>query len=180
MVLFVGDQQSYFSSTLLSEIDSIETLQAAGNSIAKSTKKITASNLKFRVLKTDDDIIYSDLIFRERFHYVESKSNIVWKIHPDILNIQGLSCQKATTQYGGRNWTAWFASSIPIFDGPYKFSGLPGLIVQIHDGSNYFIFNLINFKPAIGNIDLIRMTNSTEISRNKYFEVRKKFRENPF
>jgi GLPGLI family protein len=44
--------------------------------------------------------------------------------------------QKATTEFGGRKWTAWFCEEIPLSDGPYKFKGLPGLIVKISDADN--------------------------------------------
>lgn len=39
--------------------------------------------------------------------------------------------QKAETNFAGRKWIAWFTSDIPFQDGPYKFHGLPGLIVKI-------------------------------------------------
>ena len=37
--------------------------------------------------------------------------------------------QKATTEFGGRQWTVWFTEAIPFPDSTYKFSGL-GLIVK--------------------------------------------------
>ncbi|MGV4529341.1 GLPGLI family protein [Ornithobacterium rhinotracheale] len=47
--------------------------------------------------------------------------------------ILGYAVQKATTQYGGRNWVAWFAKDIPFAYGPYIFGGLPGLILEVYD-----------------------------------------------
>ena len=61
-----------------------------------------------------------------------------WKISEEKQKIGEYNTQKATTEYGGRTWTAWFSSDLPFQDGPYKFSGLPGLIVKIEDaGKNY-------------------------------------------
>lgn len=61
-----------------------------------------------------------------------------WKISTDKQKIGTYNTQKATTEFGGRKWTAWFTSEIPFQDGPYKFYGLPGLIVKIEDeGKNY-------------------------------------------
>lgn len=51
--------------------------------------------------------------------------------------------QKATTQFGGRNWIAWFTKEIPISEGPYKFRGLPGMIFHIYDDKANFEFKLV-------------------------------------
>lgn len=56
-----------------------------------------------------------------------------WKILPEKQKIGAYNAQKATASYGGREWVAWFTTEIPFQDGPYKFYGLPGLIVQIED-----------------------------------------------
>ncbi len=69
-----------------------------------------------------------------------------WKLSIDSATIGNLKCQKATVNYGGRIWEAWFAKNIVIQDGPYIFHGLPGLIVKISDSSNDFKFNLVSYK----------------------------------
>src|SRR5690606_10669622 len=51
--------------------------------------------------------------------------------------------QKATCDFGGRKWTAWFNTEIPLNEGPYKFHGLPGLIFEVSDSQNQFVFKLI-------------------------------------
>lgn len=56
-----------------------------------------------------------------------------WKITNQKANILGYSVTSAEINFGGRNWIAWFALEIPIQDGPYKFNGLPGLILKIED-----------------------------------------------
>jgi len=61
-----------------------------------------------------------------------------WKIGTEKMKIGSYNTQKATTDFGGRKWTAWFTADLPLQDGPYKFHGLPGLIVKIEDeGKNY-------------------------------------------
>ncbi|MFW2135930.1 GLPGLI family protein [Chryseobacterium sp. TY4] len=57
-------------------------------------------------------------------------------------------CQKARTDVAGRKWTACFTSSIPLQDGPYKFRGLPGVIVKITKHNESIAFEL----KAIQNI----------------------------
>ena len=56
-----------------------------------------------------------------------------WKILKDTLNFSGIHAQKATANYKGRNWIAWFAPELPFTNGPWKLNGLPGLIVEAYD-----------------------------------------------
>ena len=68
--------------------------------------------------------------------------NLKWNILADFTSILGYDVQKATTEFGGRKWIAWFAKEIPIQSGPYKFFGLPGLILKIEDIHKNHIFEL--------------------------------------
>jgi GLPGLI family protein len=48
--------------------------------------------------------------------------------------------KKATVNYAGRDWSAWYNPDIPITVGPYKFHGLPGLVMMLKDRENVFSF----------------------------------------
>ena len=64
----------------------------------------------------------------------------------DTATISGYKAQKATTDFGGRSWVAWFTPEVPYNDGPYKFRGLPGLIVKVHDTRNHYVFKLLSIE----------------------------------
>jgi len=68
-------------------------------------------------------------------YMVREENKPEWKILPDKEKIGEWNAQKAETNFGGRHWIAWFTTEIPFQDGPYKFYGLPGLIVKIEDTS---------------------------------------------
>lgn len=65
-----------------------------------------------------------------------------WKILLDKQKIGEFDTQKAETTFAGRKWIAWFTTEIPFQDGPYKFHGLPGLIVKIEDAKHTHIMEL--------------------------------------
>jgi GLPGLI family protein len=65
-----------------------------------------------------------------------------WKLENETKTSGQYTLQKATTTFGGREWTAWFAKDVNISEGPYKFRGLPGLIFELNDSKNNFIFKL--------------------------------------
>ncbi|RPD43428.1 GLPGLI family protein [Paracnuella aquatica] len=83
------------------------------------------------------------------FEYEENTDIFKWILKDELDTIMSFACQKAEVNFGGRKWTAWFTNEIPISTGPYKFSGLPGLIVKISDSQGYWNFSLtdlVNFK----------------------------------
>ena len=77
---------------------------------------------------------------------IEEDKKPEWKILPDKQKIGEYNAQKATTKYGGREWTAWFSTDLPFQDGPYKFYGLPGLIVKIEDKTGSHSLTLVGNK----------------------------------
>jgi len=101
-----------------------------------------------------------------------------WKITSEQKMIGKYKSQKAETNYGGRNWIAWFTTELPFSDGPYVFNGLPGLIVSIQDSNNEYSFNLIEVKKD-GNIFDAR-TKPIKIDWEKYETLAKSFFNDPY
>ncbi|MCW3161087.1 GLPGLI family protein [Chryseobacterium oryctis] len=69
-----------------------------------------------------------------------------WKILSDKQKVGEYNAQKAITNFGGREWVAWFSTDIPFQDGPYKFYGLPGLIVKLEDVTGSHVMTLVGNK----------------------------------
>lgn len=78
--------------------------------------------------------------------YTEVLPNFKWRILSESKEILGYKCQKAQGEFRGRKYIAWFAPCIPISDGPWKFCGLPGLILAVEDTDKYFVFTCIDIK----------------------------------
>lgn len=112
-----------------------------------------------------------------------------WQISNEKAKIGSYNTQKATTEFGGRKWNAWFSSDIPLQDGPYKFHGLPGLIVKIEDDGNNYSWELKGNKKVenfneITYIESITPGGSggkvSEISREKFDKTFGDFKKDPF
>jgi GLPGLI family protein len=73
-----------------------------------------------------------------------------WKLTAEKKKIKELLLQKAITNWGGRTWTAWFTTEIPFQEGPYKFHGLPGLIVELYDDKSNYRFELVKSEKYNG------------------------------
>lgn len=78
----------------------------------------------------------------------EPRIDFGWTLADDTMTVCGHMCHKATCSFRGRNWVAWYADDIPISDGPWKFSGLPGLILHIEDSQREHIFDAMSVRPG--------------------------------
>ena len=72
--------------------------------------------------------------------YSESIPQMKWKVQSEHKTVLGYDCQRATCEFRGRKWEAWFAAAIPASYGPYKFGGLPGLILDLEDSTHEWHF----------------------------------------
>lgn len=82
-------------------------------------------------------------ILLDHLFVIESVDKISWKLHEETKKLGNYFLQKATADFGGRSWIAWFTKDININEGPYKFRGLPGLIFELKDTKDNFTFNLV-------------------------------------
>ena len=83
------------------------------------------------------------------YEYEEPFDSFNWQITSETDTIHDYVCQKAICDFGGRTWEAWFTMEIPISDGPYKFCGLPGLIINIADTQDHYSYKFLSIeKPS--------------------------------
>ena len=83
-----------------------------------------------------------------RMAYQEDLGSMTWNLEEGNKVISGYTCNKATTTYGGRAWTVWYAPEIPSTAGPWKFNGLPGLILAAGDSESLHEFEAIAFRKG--------------------------------
>lgn len=81
------------------------------------------------------------------FVYSDSVPSLDWNFSDEATDsIMGYDCRKATVEFAGRNYTACFTPEIPLPFGPYKFGGLPGLILKIEDAEQQFVWEAKGFE----------------------------------
>lgn len=142
--LLIEEGKSYFVSSTYLKKDSII------KEIAQTFNLANAPKLRFRYVinKSHQKIDFYDEIINNKFHY-EEPINFSWKITGESSVIANYNCIKAETTYGGRIWYVWFAPDIPINDGPYKFSNLPGLILKAIDSKSHYNFELVELRKNV-------------------------------
>lgn len=191
----VKDRSIYRDFTAIGQ-DSILKVQFEAMKKAGVLKDLSKS---FKMPKFSEKIVktYPDM----KIQYIERIANgfspmnigynetlkLDWKISDEKAKIGAYNAQKATTEFAGKKWTAWFSSELPFQDGPYKFSGLPGLIVKIEDeGKNYSWvlqgnkkipnWEELTYMEKLSNVGL----KVTEMPREKFEKTFNDFKKDPF
>lgn len=128
-------------STMMADFEKQIKTTGSMNVIMKPQSK--KGSITYKIFKTYPkfEVSMETRIGRDVFK-VSDERPISWKILAEKEKIGDFETQKATTEFAGRKWTAWFTTELPFQDGPYKFHGLPGLIVKIEDASKTHQFEL--------------------------------------
>lgn len=178
--LQIGDNRSFFASTISLKGDSVmansgTTTNNPDGSITLGWKKgikIPKTSFPFTIIQSNENIQYFRLVGMSLLTYKETVIK-TWKLIDETKIINTISCKKAEVTFKGRNWIAWYSPEIPLPYGPYKFSGLPGLIIKITDDKGDWDFELVKsvsdskLKGKFINIKKSRYTEAIETTQPK-------------
>lgn len=103
-----------------------------------------------------------------------------WTIAEETKEIGGYSCQKATTSFKGRQYTAWFTTELPFSSGPWKLQGLPGLILEASDAKGDVTFAYAGFdKVEDGETAIQVSSNAVKSTKKEALKLLEAFKANP-
>src|SRR5690606_14948086 len=137
----------------------------------------------------NDKIWMEDMEFEGNdFLVVDSLPNIDWKITKEIKDISGFQSYKAQTTLNDKyktEVTAWYSPKLNFRNGPDKYWGLPGLILEVESIIKYEngAKEGISFKAV--NIETIKKENSIQkpfkgnkVSENEFQKFVEDYYEN--
>ncbi|MFP3832689.1 GLPGLI family protein [Chryseobacterium sp. SIMBA_028] len=182
--LDISQEKSIFYSENRIKRDSImqKAFQGGGGrgNINRDQMEGLRTNINYSVEKDkmNQKTYFKDRIGRDIYSYEEDRP-LVWKISSETTKIGEYKVQKAESDFAGRKWTAWFTTDLPYQDGPYKFGGLPGLIVKVEDDKGDYSFDLMkNYKiaelPALN-----QFGNTVKVKRTDFVKQQQKFKTDP-
>ena len=194
LVLEVGTKYSKYYSDNVRRRDSLMSAVINNNGAGADINRLRNLNMPELLASNniksggDDDVIikkltenklsYFSQVGMSHYEYDEPLSEMQWAIQSDTMTILSFLCQKATTTFRGREFEAWFAAEIPIFNGPWKFHGLPGLILKVSDSNNEFRFECVDITQESSPI-VHTKHNYLKTSRKDYMKVKKKHLDDP-
>ena len=131
MVLFINDSSSFWNA----EID---------------TADVWGDNSFFIKDYNTNQLYYNRGLFNKNVFITDSLYPMQWELASDTAIILNETCYSAKAHFRGRDYTAFYAPGLSGTDGPWKFGGLPGLILQLKasdGGINYTAVKLIRNCP---------------------------------
>lgn len=154
----------------LSYLPEQERINKSNNAWLKTGK----TQIDYSILKeaAKDIVFYHDKIRTVEYQYQEKAPLFHWQIMSAKKVVAGYECQQALTTFGGRTWEAWFTRDIPVSEGPYKFYGLPGLIVKVRDAHNHYVFELLSFESNPKPFDILANSSAPLISKTKFKQAK--------
>lgn len=186
MVLDIDKQGSKYYSEYVFQNDSIMDVQFKKNMATHSDEPIMMSGKQgivgYKILKSYPEFKINHMVTLDMTLYNATQQvKIHWKILSDKDKIGFWNVQKAECDFAGRHWIAWFSTDIPIQDGPFKFHGLPGLIVKIEDrsGSHKMELKGIKNNALERDIHISEWENPIVIDYKKYQNVYRSYRKDP-
>ena len=183
--LRLNDTISVFRTIAKRKIDSVESSVDLSR-IPPSFYMENNTDIHYTIVKKPDSVLHYEVLHRDLldlYYFSESKNVFEWEINSDTMIIADISCQKATLNFGGRKWIAWFALDIPVSDGPYKFCNLPGLILSVHDTQEYWRFDVVSINPdKRGNSWIYTVSDSPpqSITKTDFFKKKAIYRKSIF
>lgn len=120
-----------------------------------------------------DTILMKSNIGDQSYWIKDTLPALVWDTnYTDTKIIQNYKCKKATTIFRGSSIIAYYTLDIPYPFGPFKFGGLPGLILEIgEEDQNINTWQVQNINKDIDSkIEINKPQNIKEIIPYKDFE----------
>lgn len=185
VVTYIGQEGSYYTS--YSSTRRSEQINAMmkdpgfdGNiNIPRNTTDITESYL-FKLL--DEEFQEIRQLVSDRYIIDIDFPEQDWAIEDETREIGGYLCQKATTRFKGRDYTAWFTTELPFSYGPWKLHGLPGLILEAYDNKKEVVFEYNGFDKDLGDSPIALASRAGKVHRvtlAEFLKQKEAFDANP-
>lgn len=111
----------------------------------------------------------SERILNLTFDVKDSLHSMKWELMNDTCRILNKKCFAAKTYFRGRSYTAFYSPDYAISDGPWKFGGLPGLILKVKSDDNFIQFTADKIMENYsGKVDLPKIRNLKFIEWDDY------------
>ena len=122
------------------QLDSLTRFYSAPTDSFTREKKLIVTKL-FKNLKGN---VYFEQVglFGAKGILSEKLNLFNWKVTSRTKKILNYTCQEAKTHYRGRDFTAYFTTELSVKYAPWKFHGLPGVILEVSSSDGEILLEI--------------------------------------
>lgn len=116
-----------------------------------------------------------------KYNYSYNSDKIEWELLGDIKKIEKYTCHLAKATVDNDIYFAWYTTEIPFSEGPFKFKGLPGLILELHNKNKTIEIHATNIEMK--NIEISKMKDAVNVNlkdRAEFLLLRERYLKYPF
>lgn len=183
VVTYLGQGSSYYSSysSNRAQEDMKKQLEAPDfDGKLVISKNTTAINQYLLINQQQQSMQEIQQIATDHLSIPDSYPQQDWEILEETKDIGGYSCQKAVCNFKGRKYTAWFTTELPFSAGPWKLTGLPGLILSAADETGSVSFEYAGFDTlADQEVWVQAPANTVKSNRKEATKLMEAFKANP-
>lgn len=135
---------------------------------------------KSSVYKDGDKIIVTLPIGRRNLYRYEEPP-LQWEVIKDKQKtILSYSCNLAkATSDTGKVYYAWYAPSIPIPEGPFRFKGLNGLILEVYNEEKTIKIHAAKITKVKESIEPLKYVTIYDVNKSQFLKKRREFMLDP-
>lgn len=169
-IFLANNTNSFYNTGQINRINNDTVNRINSNTFLVKPKKTVVPEKKYYSTKSNNNMHIVILqTNKDPIIALDSLPKFDWKINSDkIKEILGFECIQAETTFRGSDIIAYFTTAIPLPFGPFKFRGLPGLILEVYNinDSDSFEWKATSIKYPYKTID-----NSKLIFEQSQYEV---------
>ena len=181
MVLQVGRGISKFYSYRKLQTDSLLHATPPEQILADPGKFVARGAQSYILFKNYPSGKFSltDKIGRDNLRYQEDIPEMEWELMDETKEVQDYTCYRAECGFRGRRYIAWYTLEIPVSEGPWKFGGLPGMILEVADSEGHYSFTLNGIRTDLSREITLPDLQYHGTTREKYLKTLRLFETDP-
>ncbi|MEY8758935.1 GLPGLI family protein [Chryseobacterium tongliaoense] len=116
-----------------------------------------------------------------KYNYSFEEPQLKWELLNETKTIDGMKCNLAKTVTDtGDTFFAWYTQQYLFSEGPFRFKGLPGLIIKLYNKNNTVTIDAVEIKKSSEIIEPLSLGSVIKLkSKDEFLKARKTYYENP-
>lgn len=171
---------SKFSSLKNATIDSLIPTMSQEEIVKNAQRLVNGPSVNIFKNYPEGRLTHTEKVARDWFRYEEDMPEFHWVPGDSVCTILGYECREARCSFRGRNWRVFYTEGIPVSDGPWKFYGLPGLIMSATDEKAQYSYECVGIKNKASRPVTIYDVPYNDTDRKKFYDTLHRYEINPY